>query len=576
MLRSIFIRYALWLNNRHGSPSTRNDVMGAPRPIANIIAALALSVLSACGGGGGGGGSGGSDTSSEEAPPSIAVTPVKSVTPDSGSPVTCCAVEFVLRNGYTSKYTGGVYTITLYGDSAGLETLATSDALVEDESGEVRWTPSITLDENRAYWWRWTAQYNEKNVSSERGAFYVMTKNALKAMAPRHTGWLDANFAGKPTFSTLNAYTGDGASAKYDIEVYTDESLSNMVTSVAGLSQDSGRYTSWFPIIALNSGAVYYWRIRAAMNGFTTGWTDPYSFTVQNPCAVTGDKYAAYGIDWHSDQYCPELLLTDIAAALGSPNASGDVGSYKNFISLGLGGEMTLEMDATVIDQSGADIRVYQYVSTEPTEVLVGPTEVGPWYSLGAAWCGDTCEFDLAYAGVAYARYIRIRDLWSPARPCYETGGTDIDAVMWIKPVSDTGGCGAFGGTVATSTPASGTDTFIHTVPEWIKGSWTLIRIGIGNDVSSESMTLNVTDTEFEYSYPGCYVKGRISMNPTLPMAAVNEYTLVMDQVDCSVQWDISTAVGSMDTGNIWATEDGQTFYRSSFNVDIRFWVYNR
>jgi hypothetical protein len=559
------------LVDEYSFPGLRQSskVEGKSSNIGAVALTLALFVLSACGGGGGSG------TSSGGTPSSLAATPVSYVLPDNGAPVTCCAVEFVLRNGYTSKYTGGVYTITLYGDEAGLETLGTSDALAEDESGEARWTPSVTLDENRAYWWQWTAKYNEKTVSSKQGVFYVTTKNALKAMAPRHTGWMDANFAGKPMFSVFNAYTGEGASVSYDIELYADESLSNMLTSVAGLSQENNRYTAWYPnMSALNSGGVYYWRVRAAMNGFATEWGGPYSFTVKDPCAITGDKYASYAIDWHSDQYCPELLLTDPIAALGLPDASGGGGSWANFISLGLGGEMTLEMGATVIDQPGADIRVYQYVSTEPTEVLVGPTEVGPWYSLGAAWCGDTCDFDLAYAGVAYARYIRIRDLWSPARPCYETGGTDIDAVMWISPITNTGGCGAFGGTVVSSTPAGVTDPFTHTAPEWIKGDWNLIEIGRGTRYTG--FTFSVTDTEFEYSYPGCYVKGRLSMDPALPMAAVNGYTLIMDQVDCSEQWDISTAVGSMDTGNIWATEDGQTFYRSSFNIDIRFWVYTR
>lgn len=323
------------------------------------IALLALSILSSCGGGSG--------TSSDTPPPSLATVPVSYVSPDNGAPVKCCAVEFALRNGRLSKYTGGVYRITLHDEQAGLTTLAASDTLTEDSAGEVHWAPPIALDENRAYWWKWSAVYAQENVASEIGVFYVMGKKSLMAISPRHTGWMDSNLAAQPSFVAFNAYTGEGVPVSYDFELYANASLSSMFSSISGLPQDIGRYTAWRPfsaesLRALNRGSTYYWRVRANFNGLTTAWAGLYSFTVQSPCDITGGKYASYAIDWIPRRQCKALLLTDPVAALGPPDAA--MYPWRNFISLDCGGEVVLEMGATVIDRPGPDIRVYQVSPT--------------------------------------------------------------------------------------------------------------------------------------------------------------------------------------------------------------------
>jgi hypothetical protein len=544
--------------------------MGSPI-VFKAIAVMALFVLSACGGGGSG-------TPEVVAPPSLATAPVNYVSPGDGGPVKCCSAEFVLRNGDQSKYNGGVYQIILMDDKAGIKALAVSEPLVENSAGEVRWTPSISLDENRAYWWRWTAKYTTGgDISSPTGTFYSITKNSLKAMAPRNAGWMDVNFAATSTIAVYNAYVGGDTTVAYDIEVFPDPTLTVPVTSVAALPQDDGRYTVWHSAYIFQNGLTYYWRARAVVNGFPTAWAGTYTFTVQNPCNLSGHPYAAYAIDWTSPKQCSELEFTDPNEALGPPDTWVGMSPYRNFISLGDGGEMILEMDSTVIDRYGADITVYQFVSTEAMELLVGPTEVGPWYSLGAKWCGATCDFDLDYAGVAYARYIKIRDLASPEMRCHSTSGVDIDAVKWLQPIYDTGACGAFGGrTVSPATPKKGAAAITHTVPEWIKGDWNLAEISMGTNYSEYGMTFRVTDTGFEYQYPGCHVKGRLMMDPNVPISATNVYTMVMDEVTCSQEWDMTTMAGVTDYGYIWAWGNGQAFYRSSFTIGIDFWLYMR
>jgi hypothetical protein len=178
---------------------------------------------------------------------------------------------------------------------------------------------------------------------------------------------------------------------------------------------------------------------------------------------------------------------------------------------------------------------------------------------------------------VAYARYIKLRDIISPLQDCHETSGADIDAVMWLQPTSaPTSGCGAFGGVVVASTVQEPTAPITHSAPTWLKGVWNLVEIGLGSDYTEYNMTFTVTDTGFEYSYPGCYVKGRLSMDPRAVMTTANAYTMVMDYVSCVRQWDIGAIVGNIDIGYIWAREGGYLFYRSSFHSGIDFWVYAR
>lgn len=116
----------------------------------------------------------------------------------------------------------------------------------------------------------------------------------------------------------------------------------------------------------------------------------------------------------------------------------------------------------------------------------------------------------------------------------------------------------------------------VHSVPEWMIGSWLVVRLRLGADVSSRNMILTVTETEFEYHYPGCDVYGSIEMDESTPYYASNEYTLLMTFVDCPVQWDIPSFDGAIDEGHIWADNEGDRFFRISDLYAQFTWVYIR
>lgn len=114
-----------------------------------------------------------------------------------------------------------------------------------------------------------------------------------------------------------------------------------------------------------------------------------------------------------------------------------------------------------------------------------------------------------------------------------------------------------------------------HSVPQWLTGTWQVVRIRFGNNVEPYGLMLTVGDSSFEYHYPECDVEGTLVMDPSVPMYAANEYIMTMTWADCDRQWDIPTYAGSEDMGYIWSDDGGRGFYRISWYYDV-LWVYHK
>ncbi|MGK7345819.1 MAG: hypothetical protein ACNS63_08415 [Candidatus Nitrospinota bacterium M3_3B_026] len=115
----------------------------------------------------------------------------------------------------------------------------------------------------------------------------------------------------------------------------------------------------------------------------------------------------------------------------------------------------------------------------------------------------------------------------------------------------------------------------VHSVPQWLIGTWQVVRIRFGNNVEPYGLYLTVGESSFEYHYPECDVEGTLVMEPSLPMHAANEYTMTMTWADCDRQWDIPTYAGSEDMGEIWSDDGGRGFFRMSWYYDV-LWIYHR
>ena len=246
-----------------------------------------------------------------------------------------------------------------------------------------------------------------------------------------------------PEFVVRNA-AGFEDGATYDFVVLaaaTDDVVAEMLGVPATPVQ-----TSALLLQPLPAGFGYRWKAIAHAGGIDVE-SRLVRFEVGVPCEDTRDPWAKRVVDL-SLTACTERRnragLLDPANVLGPPDARGTVeGNYQNFLSLGEGGVVTVDMGACIDDGEGADLRVFQYIESEPVQVRVAAEPHGPWFDLGTKACGDGgleyrsnhCDFDLAAAGVRAARYVQVED--AERFPCESAGtrteGADIDAVQVLN-----------------------------------------------------------------------------------------------------------------------------------------------
>ncbi len=152
----------------------------------------------------------------------------------------------------------------------------------------------------------------------------------------------------------------------------------------------------------------------------------------------------------------------ELENVLGAPGGAGDQRGSLDVLSLGIGGEIVLEIERDILDGEGQDFRVFenpfyygaQQLFAEPafveasidgvtfvpfgcepeSESLEGCAGVSPVYANPKTGIHSEDEdaggdgFDLAEVGLARARFVRIRDaglggLMSPS------SGFDLDAI---------------------------------------------------------------------------------------------------------------------------------------------------
>jgi hypothetical protein len=117
-----------------------------------------------------------------------------------------------------------------------------------------------------------------------------------------------------------------------------------------------------------------------------------------------------------------------------------------------------------------------------------------------------------------------------------------------------------------------------HRVPAWFSANeWRLMNIpDMGVYLGDRDTGFVVSETTLTYDYPDCSVTATLKMDPSLSSVAANDYTMTMVSTDCSVQWDIPTYPGMVDTGRIFAEDaTNQWFYRIS-DLYSAYWIYKR
>jgi len=147
---------------------------------------------------------------------------------------------------------------------------------------------------------------------------------------------------------------------------------------------------------------------------------------------------------------------SDASKALGEPQASdNNTTNNHNFVSLGFGGELVLELNCRLTDRPGLDFELYETSFGNPTfqqypeaaEIFVSKDGTA-WYSLGltqpdmprpqnsnaqADRLGS--RFDIAASGLPFIKYVKIIDRSQRESNRFNglTDGFDVDGISCIQ-----------------------------------------------------------------------------------------------------------------------------------------------
>jgi Tol biopolymer transport system component/flagellar hook assembly protein FlgD/subtilase family serine protease len=206
------------------------------------------------------------------------------IAPGNSSEVTTTSPDIVLQNSIDPDSPVITYSIEL--DTA--RTFDSPNLLrasgLPQGPGTTAWNVAGLLD-NTYYFVRAKASDGAAESDwSAVNAFFVNTRNDEPSTpVPANP----SNSAGvnvfTPTLSVQNATDLDRDVLTYDFKVYEDAALSILVASVTGVAEMPGT-TSWTVSMALKENRTYYWQARAFDGELASGWTEPFSFTVN-----TGD-----------------------------------------------------------------------------------------------------------------------------------------------------------------------------------------------------------------------------------------------------------------------------------------------
>lgn len=245
-----------------------------------------------------------------------------------------------------------------------------------------------------------------------------------------------------PVFTVTNAIGFDRGQAEYTFRVAvaaTDREVATL-TVPAGSGSTSVRFPS--PLLR---GALLSWSV-SATNASTRVDSDSATFRLPPlACGSSRDPWAKTVTEFWVPTTClGQNIYNDPREALGPPDAGGfGPDGYFGFVSLGNSGYVSVDMEGCTVDGTGPDVRVFQSVSSEAVTLLASSTATGPWVLVEYRKVCATrlpgtfsryCDFDLAQAGIAETRYLKVED--GELYPCpgdTVSEGADIDAVQILN-----------------------------------------------------------------------------------------------------------------------------------------------
>ncbi|MCL7422219.1 MAG: hypothetical protein M8364_15075 [Methylobacter sp.] len=216
------------------------------------------------------------------------------VIPLSGAQVTSLTPTLSVQTSIDPSDPTAQVQFEVYADEALTQLVATSQIdkmppIDIDGTGPVpqptAWTLPVELTDNTHYWWRARAYDGTVYSLWTNAHFFVNLFNdppdSFNLIHPDS----DAEVASlTPTFTWNNSSDKDGDAITYEVTIYGDAGLIDIVAQALDLVEDAGGSTSWTATVPLSNHGIYYWNVVAkdALGAQTASFTRPFVVNTGN------------------------------------------------------------------------------------------------------------------------------------------------------------------------------------------------------------------------------------------------------------------------------------------------------
>jgi hypothetical protein len=198
----------------------------------------------------------GSDPTIEEHAPT---TPVI-ISPQTETQVNILQPELVIENSIDEDGDALSYEFEVFADPALTIKVGGADNVVQGVT-TTSWSVPEILNDNSRYHWRTRATDGYSFSLWAYGIFFVNTSNNAPGpfyiSSPGDDKQVDTR---TPVLQVTNAMDADEDEITYTFEVYSDNTLSNLVASESDISQGPDGITNWMVNSALTDDIWYFWR----------------------------------------------------------------------------------------------------------------------------------------------------------------------------------------------------------------------------------------------------------------------------------------------------------------------------
>ncbi len=154
-----------------------------------------------------------------------------------------------------------LYEFEIYSDKDMSELLRESGPVIEQDK-KTSWSPEISFQENKKYYWRVRASDGKGYSSWEYGSFFVNSINEppldFSIIYPENNSEVSTL---TPKLIVNSSKDPDLDELRYRFEIFADSQLTDSVTSADNVSAGDNNKTSWMMGLSLEDNKRYWWKV---------------------------------------------------------------------------------------------------------------------------------------------------------------------------------------------------------------------------------------------------------------------------------------------------------------------------